>query len=66
MMLRETDEGRVVYLTSLSHSDISGVSVRLGGFRGASELDILTLETKPVFGRRSGDSLELMLDFADS
>ena len=66
MMLRETDEGRVVYLTSLSHSDISGVSVRLGGFKGVSELDILTLETKPVFGRRIGDSLELMLDFADS
>ena len=66
MMLRESGEGRVVYLTSLSHGEINGVLVRLEGFRGVSELDILTLETRPVCGSRRGDSLEVLLDFADS
>ncbi len=66
MMLRRTGEGRIVYLTSLSHSAIDGVFVRLDGFRGVSELDLLTLEARPVYGERCGDSLRLRLDFADS
>jgi len=66
MMLRETQEGRVVYLTSLSHSDIKDVSVRLEGFRGVSELDLLTLETRPVRGRMRDGAIEAALDFADS
>ncbi|MBE6883957.1 MAG: hypothetical protein E7487_05075 [Ruminococcaceae bacterium] len=66
MMLRETEEGRVIYLTSLARKELTDVYIRLEGFRGICELDILTLEKKPVYGVRKGDVIELMLNFADS
>ncbi|MBQ3049917.1 MAG: hypothetical protein IJC94_08200 [Oscillospiraceae bacterium] len=66
MMLRSTEEGKIVYLTSLTKSSLKNVSVTLKGFKGVSELDILTLEKRPISGKRVGNDIVVTLNFEDS
>ena len=61
-MTRITDEGRIVYLTSIRKGSHCPVKVKLGG-KGWAELDIHTLTVKPVAQNESGD--EVYLSFAD-
>lgn len=67
MQVRNTDYGRLIYLTNLSYRDIGfGVSVK--NCRGLSRLDIQTLDVSGVFGKTAGGGVraELLLHGGES
>lgn len=66
MRVSEAEGGKFVYVTSLSHDRITGTQLYLQGFRGVCELDLITLETRPVRGRVTRSGFILDLDFEDS
>lgn len=66
MRVSESEDGKFVYVTSLSHDRIAGTQLFLRGFRGVCEMDLITLETRPVRGRAVRGGLLIDLDFEDS
>ncbi len=67
LQIRRTEEGRIFYIPNLCEEDqkyFTDVSVRIESCKGVYELDMDSLEKKPVRGRKDGDALEILLDFA--
>ena len=65
-MVRETEYGKLIYLTNLSGSEFKNLSLKIKGINKLGRIDISSLELKPVRGRSSGNSCEILLDFDGS
>lgn len=66
-MVRGTDNGRYFFTTNLSGDTLAGVEMTIPRCANVWELDLQTLEPKPVMARRNADgSLTVQLSFEDS
>ena len=64
--IRDTAYGRVVYITNLSDEVFRGVRIELSDCPGVWELDLSTLEKKPVYGVLSEGKAVLQVTFEAS
>ncbi len=62
-MVRLTEEGRLIYLVNLTKEDQRDVKIHLRGAKCAAEIDLDTLEVKPVRGKLEGDTFVIDADF---
>ena len=63
-MVRDTDVGKLIYLTNVSCGEYEGVTVTVAGARGLYALNVCTLETAPVYGEEKNGRFVATLDFA--
>jgi hypothetical protein len=66
--VRMTEEGKLLFLANVGENDVNGVTLTLDPtyvteLGGIAELDLMTLEEKPVCGRRTGEGFEIVLSF---
>lgn len=65
-MVRNTPAGKLVYLVNLGNDARTDVTVSVSGVRCMAEIDLDTLEAKPVRGRCTDDGFVITQDFAPS
>ncbi len=67
MQIRKTDSGKMIFVVNPSKNEYLNTEVTIWGACGFEELDINTLETRPVRGRKNTDgSVTVIYDFTDS
>ncbi len=68
MMVRNTPSGKLVYALNLNsdRATVSDVEITVSGVRGMVEIDLDTLEARPVRGKAVGDGFVITADFAYS
>ena len=65
--VRLTDAGRVIFIANTTTAEYSNVEIRLADCMGLEELDIATLERKPLRGKREADgSVTVLYDFGNA
>ncbi len=65
-MIRDTEAGKLIYLTNASAEQYKGVTLQIADASGLFEIDVLTLEKKPVYAEMRGGALTLTLDFDEA
>ena len=61
--VRDTKYGRIYYFTNIKKNEHKDVKLTLFGSASLCELDILTLEKKPVRGKYENGNTEILLSF---
>jgi len=66
MMVRNTEYGRLIYLTNLSEKDFRSISVSVSNCYGLGKMDIETLNVTPVAGKITEKGAEILVDLNGS
>lgn len=66
MMVRQTEYGRLIYLTNLSNKEFRSLKVNIKGGEKFGKLDISTLALSPLHGRQTENGCELIVELAGS
>ncbi len=61
--IRNTKDGRIIYITNLSEDTIKDVKINITDCRGVYELDMDSLEKKPVCAIKHKNDLEVTFNF---
>ncbi|MHB1151356.1 MAG: glycosyl hydrolase [Eubacteriales bacterium] len=61
--IRNTENGRIIYITNLSEDTIKDVKINITDCRGVYELDMDSLEKKPVHAVKHKNGLEVTFNF---
>lgn len=66
---RATEEGRLLFLTNVGDRTLNGVKLTLDASyateESVGELDLMTMELRPVCGRKTENGFELILNFEE-
>lgn len=62
-MIRKTESGRIFYIANLSNEKLGDVKINISDCRGVYELDMDTLEKKPVRAVKKDNALEVTFTF---
>ena len=65
-MSRQTEHGRLIYLTNLTSKEFKGLKLNVCGVKALCTLDIMTLETKALRGKVTENGCDILLDFEGS
>ena len=67
MQIRATEAGRMIFLANTSADVYENVEITLADCKGLEEIDIDTLERRPLRGRKNADgSVTVLYDFGES
>lgn len=66
MMVRNTEYGRLIYLTNLSDKELRGLRVLVKDCERLARMDISTLKISPIKGSLTEDGAEAMIDLVGS
>ena len=61
MQVRNTDYGRLIYITNLSDKDFENIRITVKNSKGLSRIDLLSLDYIPLRGKKSGKDTEIIL-----
>ncbi|MCQ2431685.1 MAG: hypothetical protein MJ175_03685, partial [Clostridia bacterium] len=62
-MVRNTEDGKLVYIVNLGGKDVKDAEISVAGVTGMEEIDLNTLETKPVPGTVKDGRFVFSADF---
>ena len=65
-MVRNTEYGRLIYITNLTGKDIYGIKISSRGGDALGRLDIASLDMSAVRGRKTADGAEVIIDLLGS
>ena len=65
-MVRNTNAGKLVYLVNLGDAAVDGAEITVDGVSGMVEIDLDTLQAKPVCGKAEDGKFVIYADFAYS
>ncbi len=67
MQMRDTENGRLIFVANTTMIDFPNTEITVPSVSGLAELDLDTLEYRPVRGRKNDDgSVTVLYDFYDS
>ncbi|MBQ7347636.1 MAG: hypothetical protein IJW55_06730 [Clostridia bacterium] len=62
-MVRDTEYGRLFYLTNIGMNEYRNVRLSVNGVNGLGSIDMMTLEMRAIRGYKTSNGSELLLDF---